>query len=209
MRFLVVDEEPIVRWGTAELIRHHLAAATVGEAGSVVAALTALASEPWDLIVLDLALEGRRGFELLQEAARRWPQVRSLVVTACVDAGATVRAFRLGADGFCTKAQPVAEVVEALRLVAGGHRYVTPEAAEHLAAAVGREHHDLPHEALSARELQTLCLVAKGMTTKQVAMALTVSPKTVATYRARIAVKTGLATRLELAGYAIRNGLAG
>jgi two-component system, NarL family, invasion response regulator UvrY len=205
---LIVDDHEVVRRGLKQVLAEGLPSAAFGEAGTTEEAAGALSRGEWDLLLLDVNLPGRGGLELLEEVRRTLPRLPVLVVSAYAEEEFAVRCIRLGAAGYLTKNSASDELVAAARKVLAGGKYVTATLAERLAGVLGGEVSGRPEEALSGRELQILRLVARDRTTREIAAELHLSEKTVATYRARIAVKLGISTRVELTRFAIQHGLA-
>ncbi|MCP5523786.1 MAG: response regulator transcription factor [Verrucomicrobiales bacterium] len=206
-RILIADDHQIVRRGLQELLSSAFPECTVGEARDSREAVDLLASQSWDLVLLDVNMPGRSGLEVLEDARRLCPQTPVLVLSAYPEEEFAMRAFKLGAAGYLNKQSACDELVVAVRKVLAGGRYVTASMAERLAASLGGGLEQAPHESLSSRELQVLRLVATGKTLKEVAAELALSEKTVGTYRARIAEKTGLSSSVQLARYAMRHKL--
>ena len=206
-RLLVVDDHEIMRQGTRHVLATAIPEAEFGEARDAAEAVTRLDEGRWDLVVLDLAMPGRDGLDLLEEARTRWAGVPFLVLTAYPEEELAVRCLRLGAAGYVTKSSAASELVLAVRKVLAGGRYVTATLAERLAEFLGGGAGVAPHEVLAPRELQVLRLVGKGLTYKEIAAELGLSEKTVATYRARITEKTGISRNAELVRYAMRHQL--
>ncbi len=206
-RILIVDDHAVVRRGTREVLAEDFPGAAFGEASDTAAALSRLEAEEWHLLLLDINLPGRSGLDVLDEVRRRWPRLPVLVVSAYPEEEFAVRCIRLGAAGYLTKSSASDELVAAARKALGGGRYVTASLAERLAALLGGDLAQAPHEMLSARELQVLRLVATGRTLKEIAAELHLSEKTIATYRARIAEKLGVSTNVELTRYAMQHRL--
>jgi two-component system, NarL family, invasion response regulator UvrY len=206
-RILVVDDHVAVRRGLTSLFADEFQQATVETAATSAEALQKTHDGHWDLIILDLNMPGRGGLELIHELKDRSPSSRILIYTVHPDDQLGVRALRAGADGYVSKDRPAEDLVQAIRTVARGHRYISPELAESLANYVvdpGGE----PHETLSDREFQILRLLASGKTPTSIGEELHLSIKTVSTYRTRILEKLDLQTTAELIRYAIEKKLA-
>lgn len=206
-RVLLVDDHDIVRRGLRDLLETELPQTTIGEARTAAEATGLLLRESWDLVLLDLNLPGRSGLEVLAECRRLRPKAAVLVVTSYPEEQFAVRALSMGASGYITKQEAADQMVVAIRQVLGGGRYVSASLAQHLASALSLRPRDRPHEVLSPRELQVLRLVAMGRTLKEAAAEMGLSEKTAATYRARIATKTGLTSVAEIVRYATKHGL--
>jgi DNA-binding NarL/FixJ family response regulator len=206
-RVLIADDHEIVRDGLRDILTTRLGKVSVSEAKDAGEAINLLIKEDWDLVLLDINMPGRSGLEVLEEAKRLRPKTPVLVLTAYPEAQFAVRSFKLGASGYLTKQSVSDELVTAIQRILAGGKYVTASLAERLASRLGDTGGQAPHEALSNRELQVLHLIAVGKSMKDVADELALSEKTVATYRARISEKAGLKTNVEIARYALKNGL--
>jgi two-component system invasion response regulator UvrY len=208
-RILIVDDHLIARRGLEHVLAAAFPDARFGEASDAAGALTALSAEAWDVALVDIHLRDRDGLDLVAEVRRRWPALPVLVVSAYPEEHFAVQTLRLGAAGYVSKESEPADIAAAVRKARSGGRWVSAALAERLASAVGGAGALELRGGLSARELQVLRLVAQAWTQKQIAAELHLSEKTVATYRARIAHKLGLSTKVELTRYALQHGLAG
>jgi two-component system, NarL family, invasion response regulator UvrY len=207
-RILIVDDHEVVRRGLKQVLAEAFPGAQLVDAETSEAATAALATNAWDLLLLDINIPGRSGLDLLEEARRRFPALPVLVVSAYPEEEFAIRCIRLGAAGYLTKTSASDELVAAARKALAGGKYVTAKLAERLMHVLGGDVQPPPHEALSSRELQVLRLVAGGRTGKEIAAELHLSEKTIATYRARISEKLGVSTNVELTRYAIQHKLA-
>ena len=207
MRVLIVDDHQLLRRGLREVVEEEFPESEFAEAENSQTALALVYEREWDLVLLDINIPGRNGLEVLQEIKHVSPKVPVLVISAYAEADFAVRALKLRASGYLTKNCVADELLVAIRKVLGGGRYVTEELAEKLAESLGTGLKGPPHESLSNRELQVLRMVASGLNIKEIAAELSLSPKTVGTYRQRIATKMGLSTNVELARYALQSGL--
>lgn len=206
-RILLVDDHEVVRRGVKQMLAEAFAPASFGEAGNLPQARELLARQPWDLVLLDVNLPGGSGLELIERVRQQCPAAAVLVLSAYPEEEFAVRAFKLGAAGYLTKASLADEMLAAVHKVLGGGRYVSAALAERLALALGNNTHTAPHEALSARELAVLRQVASGKTIKEIAQQMQLSEKTVATYRRRVSDKTGLSSNVDLTRYAMQHRL--
>ncbi len=207
MKILLVDDHEIVRRGVKQLLAEAYPKAVFGEAGRVPEARALLVQKVWSLVLLDINLPGGSGLDLLREAKKLHPNTAVLMLSSYPEEEFAMRAFKLGAAGYLTKASVADEMLVAVRKVLAGGKYVSAELAEKLAAALGQPALQTPHESLSPRELEVLRLVATGKTIKEIAAGFSLSEKTIATYRARIAEKLGLSTNVALARYALQHRL--
>lgn len=207
MRALLVDDHEVVRRGLRQLLVEDYPDIEFGEAGTLPQAREALTRESWDLMFLDINLPGGSGLELLAHSRELCPRIAVLVLSVYPEEEFAVRAFKLGACGYLTKASVADEMLLAVRRVLAGGKYVSAALAEYLASTLGNPHGQALHEALSPRELEVLRAVALGRTIKEIAANLQLSEKTIATYRTRVSEKLGLSTNVELARYALQNAL--
>jgi two-component system, NarL family, invasion response regulator UvrY len=207
IRVLIADDHEILRDGLRYLLLHRLGDVTTGEAKDAGEAITLLAQQDWDLVLLDINLPGRNGLEVLQEAKRLRPKLPVLVLTYYSEEQYALRALKLGASGYLNKQSACEELVVAVKRILAGGKYVSPTLAERLASNFSDAYEQDPHETLSQRELCVLRMVAVGKSIREIATELSLSEKTVATYRSRIAQKTGLKTNVEIARYALKHTL--
>ncbi len=206
LRVLLVDDHAMVREGVRLMLAGAEDIEVTGEAGTAQAALQLALTQAFDVALLDIALPGRNGLELLKLLRAQRPALPVLMLSMYSEDIYAVRALRYGAAGFLTKNSDSATLIGAVRKVAAGDRHLNPALVDKLAAEIaGRR---APHEALSDREMEVLRLMASGRGVTDIAGALHLSPKTVSTYRARIVHKTGLNSTAELIRYALERGLA-
>lgn len=203
LKCLVVDDHPIVRQGICALLGRALAGATVAEAASAAAALAAIQREPWDLLVLDIALPDKHGLEVLKEAKLLRPALPILMLSLYPEREFALRALKAGAAGYLSKDRDPDELIGAVKVVLAGGRYITSSLAEQLAQQMTGQRALAPHEGLSDRELEVLRLLGQGKTVSGIAEELALSVKTVSTYRTRLLEKLRLQTTAELVRYAI------
>ena len=207
IEILVVDDHVVVREGLKRILQESEDCMVAAEAGSMAEALTCLRARAFDLVLLDLSLPERTGLELLKTIKKEMPALPVLVLSAYREDHYAVRAFRDGADGYLNKESAAQLLIAAIRKVASGGKYLTPALAERIAREIGMPSDRAPHELLSEREFAILKLIARGDSLKDIAQHLSISPKTVTTYRSRILEKTGLASNAELTRYMVENGL--
>lgn len=207
IRVLIGDDHAVVREGIKRILAETDDLVVVGEAAQGQEVLTKVASEAWDVVLLDISMPGRNGLEILQHLHGLRPALPVLVFSMHPEDQYAVRAFRAGAAGYLTKDSLPEELVSAIRKVIGGGRYVSSPLAEHLVLEIRRDVVAPPHAALSNREYQVLCLLASGKTVTEIARELSLSVKTVSTHRSRILQKMRMRTNAELIHYAIRQQL--
>jgi DNA-binding NarL/FixJ family response regulator len=206
-RVLIADDHEVVRRGLRQILDDQFDSLKVGEATNARETLEAVRQQEWDIVLLDINMPGRSGLEVLEELKRLAPGLPVLVLSAFPEEDYAVRSLKLGAAGFLSKQSASDELLLAIRKALAGGRYVTASLAEKLAAGLTGDVHAAPHEALSNRELQVLRLIAGGKTLKEIAAELSLSEKTIGTYRTRISEKMRLATNVELARYALQHKL--
>jgi DNA-binding NarL/FixJ family response regulator len=206
-RVILVDDHPMVRRGLAQILHEAGGIEVVAEAGDYAGVMKILRETEADVMVLDLDLPGRGGLEILKIAKKDWPRLGVILFSMHPEGEYGVRAIRAGAAAYLSKSAPPATLVEAIRAAAEGRRYVSPALALALAERVADDTDRPPHETLSDREFQTLKMIASGKQLSEIAAALSLSPKTVSVYRARLLEKMRLRTNAELTHYALRNGL--
>jgi two-component system, NarL family, invasion response regulator UvrY len=204
---LIVDDHLVVREGLKRILADTPEIRVAGEAGSVPEALSLLRSRGFHLLLLDISLPGRTGVELLKQIRDEFAQLRVLVLSAYTEDQYALRVLKEGAHGFLNKESAAELLVSAIRKVAAGGKYISPELAERLADQLGGHGEAAPHELLSEREFVVLRLIAAGKSLNDIATDLRLSPKTISTYRSRIVEKIGLRSNAELTRYAIEKGL--
>jgi two-component system invasion response regulator UvrY len=207
IKILVVDDHAVVRRGLRQILAETSDLHVGGEAGTAAEAMAKVQAERWDVIVLDVGLAGKSGLDLIADIRKVRPEVRVLVLTMFSEEQYAVRAIRAGAAGFLTKESAPDKLVEAVRKIAAGGRFITPELAETLASMVAGEGSGKPHERLSNREFEILKRIGSGKTVSEIAEELALSVKTVSTHRTRILRKMSMRTNAELTHYAVKNGL--
>jgi len=206
-RILLVDDHEVFRIGLKQVITEALPAVTWGETGDPSEVLQLAEQQEWDLIILELALQGNRGLELLKEIRVGHPDVPVLIVTAHAERQYALRAIKAGAAGYVTKSSTAAEMLKATKKIISGGRYISTSLAEALSTDLLRKGPEFIHELLSDREFQVLRMIGSGKTVGEIATLLAISDKTVSTYRARILDKTGLKNNAEVVRYVVENGL--
>jgi len=217
---ILCDDHALIRRGIRDTLSDASDIRVIGEVGDygeLRTLMRTLAAEPGrdpnkgacDVLVLDINLPGRSGLDVLHVLKDEGSPIKVLVVSMYPEDQYAIRALRAGAYGYVNKGGDPQAIVNAVRTVAQGRKYVTPEMAERLVESLTTPLNELPHQKLSDRELQTLVMIASGKRLSDIAEELMLSPKTVSVYRARVLEKMQLANNSELTVYAIRNGLVG
>lgn len=206
-RILIVDDHAIVREGLKQILAEVDDLEVAGEADCSSRALRMARLEPWDMVLMDISMPDRSGLETLELMKKEHPGIKVLMLSMHRETQYAVRALKTGAAGYLNKQSAPDQLVDAIRLVASGKKYISPEVAQELASQVSGEREGLPHEGLSNREYQTLCMIASGLPVSAIADQLALSVKTISMYRARLLKKMQLKNNSELTHYAIRQGL--
>lgn len=207
MRILIADDHAVFRRGLRETLREAFAKATFGEAQTAEETLEFMRRSTWDLLILDISMPGKSGLDILEEVKRQWPRLPVLFLSMYPEEQYAKRALKAGAAGYLTKESVPEELKAAIRKVAAGGRYVSVGLAERLAFDLRRRADTPAHELLSDREFQVLRMIGVGKTVKEIADELSLSVKTVSTYRSRILEKTGMRTTADLIRYALQEQL--
>jgi two-component system, NarL family, invasion response regulator UvrY len=204
---ILCDDHALIRRGIRDTLSDAPDIRVVGEAGDYGELRTLMRSTNCDVLVLDINLPGRSGLDALHALKDEGSPIKVLVVSMYPEDQYAIRSLRAGAHGYCNKGGEPQLLVQAVRMVAQGRKYITPEIAQMLAESLTAPAHESPHQKLSDRELQVAKMIASGKRLSDIAEALSLSPKTVSVYRARVLEKLGLANNAELTVYCIRNGL--
>ena len=207
IQVLLADDHAIVRAGLRELLADTGDIAVAGEAGTGQEALARVREGEYDVIVLDMSMPGRSGVELIKQIKKEKPRLRILILSMHSEAQYAVRALKAGASGYLTKDGAADQLVAAIRRIAAGGAYVSPEAAERLARDFDRPADAPPHTSLSDREFQVFQAIVAGKTITAIAGELSLSVKTVSTHKTRIMEKMGISNQVDLVRYAMRHKL--
>jgi two-component system invasion response regulator UvrY len=207
IRVLVADDHAVVRRGVLQILSEAPDLVAAGEASTGREALQAILEDDYDVIVLDISMPGGSGLEVLEQIRDLRPALHVLILTMYPEEQYAVRALKAGAAGYLTKESVPTELTAAIRRVSQGHRYITPSLAERLADRLGADVDRPRHESLSNREYQVMCELAAGKTVSDIAAELSLSRKTVSTYRRRVLDKLNLDNTAEIMHYAIQRGL--
>lgn len=208
IRVFFTEDHAIVREGLKQILADTKDIVVAGEASDGDEALAKIKTGDYNIIVMDISMPGRSGLEIMKEIKEIKPALPVLILSMYPEDVYAIRSFRAGASGYLSKESAPTELITAIRKVAAGGKYVSAVLAERLVVNLGDDSGKPLHEKLSEREYQILCMIASGKTGKQIAAELSLSAKTVSTYRTRILEKMDLKNNSELTHYAIQNGLA-
>ena len=207
MRILIVDDHAMFREGLKRILLDEFKDATFGEAANATEALAQVWQGPWELVLLDVSMHGRSGLDVLKEIRTSASRVPVLILSAHPEEQYAVRVLKAGAAGYLTKESAPQELCRAVRKILGGGKYITPTVAEQLATEITSSAKPA-HEALSNREYQVMLLIAAGKVPKEIGGELSLSAKTVGTYRTRILEKLQLNNNAELMRYVMERTLS-
>jgi DNA-binding NarL/FixJ family response regulator len=207
IKILVADDHPIVRQGLKQILSEYPDMTVADEAGNGKEVLTKVGKKDFDIVLLDISMPGRNGLDILKELKTKKPKLPVLVLSIYPEDQYAVRVLKLGAAGYLTKESVPEELVAAIRKVARGRKYVSNSLAEKLASDLEINAEKPLHENLSDREYQVMFMIASGKRLKEISEELSLSIKTISTYRSRIMDKMQMRNNAELIRYALQNGL--
>jgi DNA-binding NarL/FixJ family response regulator len=207
MRVLIADDHSMVRRGVREILEEALHSLEVYEASSAAETLKVVREDVFDIVLLDISFPDGSGLDVLRQIRAYSPQIRVLLLSMYPEEQYAQRALRLGAAGYLTKDSAPNELVTAIQKVAVGGKYITQALAERLADEIGEEVEKSPQETLSNREFQVLTRLGAGRSIHEIAVELSLSPKTVSTYRSRLLEKLNLKSEADIIRYVIENRL--
>lgn len=207
IKILIADDHAIVREGLKQIVADTSDMIVTAEASDGHEVLALLSKNNYDVVVLDMAMPGLTGLDILKQIKRETPKLPVLILSVHPEEQYAVRSLKAGASGYLTKESAPDELITAIRKVSMGGKYITSSLAEKLAFELEVDAEKPPHKTLSDREFQVMCMIAKGRTIKNIAEELFLSPKTVSTYRSRILEKMKMKSNEELTHYARNNHL--
>lgn len=206
LKILIADDHPVFRRGLKQIIAETTDIVVADEAADGLEVLNKVKVGDFDVVLLDISMPGKTGIEVLAQLKYERPKLPVLMLSMHPEEQYAVRALRAGASGYLTKESAPDELVAAIRKVSTGGKYVSSSLAERLASLLQKAE-QLPHDILSRREYQVMCLMASGKTVSEIAKELSLSVKTISTYRSRILEKMEMKNNAELTRYAINNSL--
>ncbi len=207
IKILIADDHAIVREGLKQILAETPDMIVADEASNGQELIAKMEKSEVDVVLLDISMPGRNGIEVLKQLKAERPRVSVLILSMYSEEQYAMRALRAGASGYLTKESAPDELIEAIRRVSKGRKYISPSVAEKLAVNLEPGTEKPPHEILSDREYQVMCMIASGKTVKEIGDELQLSVKTISTYRSRILEKLDLRNNAALTHYAIQNRL--
>jgi two-component system invasion response regulator UvrY len=207
IKILIADDHAIVREGLKQILSETSDMLVAGEAANGLECLKLVWEKDLDLVLLDIAMPGRGGMDILKQLKHEKPKLPILMLSMYPEKQYAVRALKAGASGYLTKESAPEELIAAIRKVSQGRKYVSSSLAEKLAVYLETDTEKPVHEILSDREYQVMLMIASGKTVKQIADKLSLSVKTISTYRARTLMKMGMKNNAEITYYAIKQAL--
>ncbi len=207
IKILIADDHSIVRRGLNEILLEEFPDAILKGVSNGNELLQEARKSDWSIIISDLSMPGRNGLEVLKQLKVEFPALPVLILSMHPEDQYAIRAYRSGASGYLNKESASEELVNAVRMILAGRKYITPAVAEKLADNLIENNSKALHELLSDREFDVLRMIASGKTVSEIAEKLSLSVTTVSTYRARILLKTKMKSNAELTHYAIANKL--
>ncbi len=207
IKVLIADDHALIREGIKQIIADSGEFIVIAEADSGLGALQQMRQQLLDLVLLDISLPDRNGIDVLRQARREFPALPVLMLSMHREDQYAVRAMRAGAAGYLNKQSAPDELIDAMRVVSGGRKYITPSLAQELASRIDQDTVEHAHITLSDREFQTLVMIASGKTVSEIAAELTLSVKTISMYRSRLLQKMRLRNNAELTHYALKHQL--
>ncbi|MCP4602592.1 MAG: response regulator transcription factor [Proteobacteria bacterium] len=207
LRILIADDHPVFRNGLKHIIAEETDMVVEDEAKDGKEALSLLDKKTYDVLVLDIDMPGMSGLEVLKQVKTVHPDLPVLMLSFFPEEQYAIRALKFGASGYVTKETAAAELVEALKRIVSGKKYITASLAEQLSEILNNEKPEAPHEKLSNREHQIFCRIAEGKSIADISEEFCLSPKTVSTYRMRIFEKMQMKNDAQLVRYAIEKSI--
>jgi DNA-binding NarL/FixJ family response regulator len=207
IKILVVDDHAIVREGLKKILVDTPDVVVTDEASNGEEVIKKVGNNDYDMVLLDISLPGRDGLDVLKQLKCTNPKIPILILSMYPGEQYAVRSFRAGASGYLTKQSSSDELIDAIRKVALGRKYIMPSLAEKLAFDLAIDARKFPHETLSDREYQVMCMIGSGKTVKEIAELLSLSIRTISTHRTHILKKMQMKNNAQLTYYAIKNGL--
>jgi len=207
IKVLLADDHAVVRKGLVQIISETVDIQVMGEAEDGAVLLDRTRELHPDVVLMDINMPGKSGWDVMTQLKAESPQLPVIVLSISPEEDYAIKFFKAGASGYLTKASAPEQLIEAIRKVAAGGKFVSPSLAEKLAFAIEDRSEQKPHEALSPREFQIFCLIASGKTVSQIARELSLSVATISTHRTRLLEKMDMKNNAQLTHYAFKNNI--
>jgi two-component system, NarL family, invasion response regulator UvrY len=207
IKILIVDDHAIIREGLIRIIQFESDMEVAGSVKNATEAIHVLSNSPVDVVILDINMPGRSGMDIIKDIKQLQPNSAILMLSMYSEERFAIRALKAGASGYLTKDKATEEVINAVRIIHSGRKFITPTVAECMAESLQDKPEQNRHDSLSDREFEVLCLLGAGKTINEIADILSVSNRTISTYRVRILQKMNLPNTARIMQYAITNGL--
>jgi DNA-binding NarL/FixJ family response regulator len=207
IKLLIADDHAVVRSGIIHILEEDPELKVMGEAQNGDELMSKLYDEKWDVLVLDITMPGRNGLDLLIEIKKKLPALHVLILSMHPEEEIALRALKSGASGYLNKDSIPGELIKAIKKVNSGGKYISSSLAETIVTTMDKNMERPPHENLSEREFQVLCMLASGNSLSGIAAKLNLSVKTISTYRTRIMEKLNKKTNVDLTMYALKHKL--
>jgi two-component system invasion response regulator UvrY len=207
MRILIADDHAVVRKGLRQILLEEFLSADIVEVGDADDLFHRVLKESWDIVISDISMPGRSGLDVLQQIRQNYPKLPILILSVHPEDQYAIRVLKAGASGYLNKDSAQEELINAVRRVLLGKKYITASLAEKIATRLDLEMEKAPHEYLSDREFEVFKLLAAGQSVSEIGQKLWLSATTISTYRSRIMTKMNAKTNADLTLYAIENKL--
>ena len=207
IRILIADDHAIIREGLMRIIQSEKDMEVAGSVKNASEAINELSGHPVDVVILDINMPGRSGLDIIKDIKKLQPRSAVLMLSMYSEERFAIRALKAGASGYLTKDMATEEVITAIRIIHSGRRYITATLAENMANNLQETSEKNPHDCLSDREFEVMCMIGAGKSVNEIAEVLSLSSRTVSTYRSRILIKMNLPNTSRIMQYAISKGL--
>jgi two-component system, NarL family, invasion response regulator UvrY len=207
IKVLIADDHAIVRKGLRQILSETADMSVAAEASCGEEALKKIAHNKYDMVLLDISLPGKNGLDILRQIKKENPKLPVVILSVFTEEQYAISAFKAGASGYLTKESAPEELISALRKICSGGKYVTSSLTEKMAFTMAAVKKRLPHDRLSNREYEVMCLIASGKTINQIARNLSLSDSAVSTYRSRILEKMEMSGTSDIIRYVVKHGL--
>lgn len=207
MKVLIADDHTIIREGLKKILSNLPEVELIEEAGNGLEVMNMVAKAKFDIVILDISMPGKSGLEVLKELKQKKPNLAVLILSVNPEEQYAIRALKSGASGYISKSSASDELINAVRIIHAGGKYITQNIAEKLVHEIEDDKVKAPHEKLSNREYQVMCMIAAGKSIREISDFLSLSVKTVSVYRVRVLEKLKMRNNSELTYYVIKNKL--